>query len=64
MPEYRIGVGSGKVHYGDSEEPGSVKCGNWMPYIVHLDWTDDKKKVTCKSCLKLLSRHDAAGERS
>jgi len=42
------------VHYGQTAEPNSVKCGNWYSTASHFRWTNEKNKVTCKKCLKSL----------
>lgn len=52
MPEYTLGLGSLKVHYGVPGKPSSVKCGNWQEYTTHLSWSDDPSLVTCKNCIK------------
>lgn len=57
---YKIGHGSatGVVHFGETLEPSSVRCGNYSEEygVTGLTWSDDQLAVTCKSCLKLLSR--------
>ena len=52
MPEYNIGHGSYKVHYGFKDKPNSVKCGNWQEYTKDLSWSDEPALVTCKNCLR------------
>lgn len=57
--EFNVGTGSYKVHYGETDDPRSVKCGNGKPNFDHLSWSDERPYVTCKTCLNRLALPDA-----